>query len=189
MEQKIENWNGHNIRYVQLEDGSWWAVLKDICDVVDLSDPSSVSQRVDPKNLTKAVIKRVADFDSGQSKYDIRVKVGDDHTPNTREMLLVNEAGTYQIFWTSRKLEARQFLQWSSEVICKLRSIIGLKQFESYKLLNKDIQKNILWYLDALYWDEERKEVMISVTVQGGDVEQYSLIQYEKMNSKELINV
>lgn len=32
---KIENWCGHNIRFVKI-DGEWWAILKDICDALNL---------------------------------------------------------------------------------------------------------------------------------------------------------
>ncbi|MEG1011003.1 MAG: hypothetical protein RSE54_04030 [Ruthenibacterium sp.] len=32
---KIENWSGHDIRFVE-HNGEWWAVLKDVCDVLEL---------------------------------------------------------------------------------------------------------------------------------------------------------
>ena len=35
METRIENWNGYDIRFVNL-DGDWYAVLKDICDALRL---------------------------------------------------------------------------------------------------------------------------------------------------------
>ena len=32
---KIENWCGHDIRFVEI-NGEWWAILKDICDALNL---------------------------------------------------------------------------------------------------------------------------------------------------------
>lgn len=32
---KIENWNGHHIRFVDV-DGEWQAVLRDVCDALGL---------------------------------------------------------------------------------------------------------------------------------------------------------
>lgn len=36
MKNRTENWRGHSIRFVEI-DGNWWAVLKDICDALNLS--------------------------------------------------------------------------------------------------------------------------------------------------------
>ena len=44
MEIKIEKWADHDIRFVEV-NGEWRAVLKDICDALDLK----TSQRLDPK--------------------------------------------------------------------------------------------------------------------------------------------
>ena len=32
---RIEEWNGYKIRFVE-KDGEWWAVLKDVCDALEL---------------------------------------------------------------------------------------------------------------------------------------------------------
>ncbi len=87
-------------------------------------------------------------------------------------MLAVNEAGIYQALFASRKLEARKFQLWTFDVLKNLRSCVGLQQYEVMRMTEPDIQDQIDWILDSLYWDEERKCIMQSVTVQGGDVEQ-----------------
>ena len=87
-------------------------------------------------------------------------------------MLAVNEAGIYQALFASRKLEARKFQLWTFDVLKNLRSRVGLQQYEVMRMTEPDIQDQIDWILDSLYWDEERKCIMQSVTVQGGDVEQ-----------------
>ena len=37
MNMRIETWYGHDIRFVEI-DGEWWAILKDICDALNLKD-------------------------------------------------------------------------------------------------------------------------------------------------------
>ena len=43
---RTENWNGYEIRFVAV-DGEWWAVLKDVCDALSLSNPTVVASRID----------------------------------------------------------------------------------------------------------------------------------------------
>ncbi len=87
-------------------------------------------------------------------------------------MLAVNEIGIYEALFTSRRLEARKFRRWSASVMQKLRRNVGLEQYEVMRMTEPDVQEQIDWILDSLYWDEEKKCVMRSVTVAGGDVEQ-----------------
>lgn len=42
---RTENWCGHEIRFVEI-NGEWWAILKDICDALDLSR-SEVGEIID----------------------------------------------------------------------------------------------------------------------------------------------
>ena len=87
-------------------------------------------------------------------------------------MLGINELGIYEALFTSRKLEARKFRRWSATVMQKLRTRVGLEGYEIMRMTDSDVQADIDHILDTLYWDEEKKMVMQSVTVQGGDVEQ-----------------
>ena len=54
----------------------------------------------------------------------------------------------------------------------KFRKNVGLQGYEVMRMTEPEIQEQIDWVLDSLYWDEEKKCVMQSVTDQGGDVEQ-----------------
>lgn len=51
MKTRTENWRGHSIRFVEI-DGNWWAVLKDICDALNLSTWES------PKGLNRICSRR-----------------------------------------------------------------------------------------------------------------------------------
>lgn len=157
---RIETWCGYDIRFVEI-DGEWYAILKDICDALDLRT-DSVSQRLDPSMVERA---RVDVSDHNSTGVSSRAR-------KTQDMLAVNEIGIYEALFASRRLEARKFRRWSAEVMKKLRSKVGLAGYEVMKMTEPDTQDKIDWILDSLYYDEETGLVMQSVTVPGGDVDQ-----------------
>ena len=189
-EMRTENWCGYEIRFIEI-DGEWWAILKDICDALKLRT-DAIAQRLDPSMLERVRV----DVSDHLSKVDgsNHISNGDryDHKPvdridrgmigkdigrhpgenKTRWMLAVNELGIYEALFTSRKLEARKFRLWAGSVMKKLRSSVGLEGYEVMKMTEPDIQEQIDWILDSLYWDDEKKCVMQSITIHGGDVEQ-----------------
>lgn len=158
---RIETWCGYDIRFIEI-DGEWWAILKDICDALNLR-VKDVSQRLDP-----SMLERVSVETSEDGSNDLRSR-GEN---KTRQMLAVNEIGIYEALFASRRLEARKFRRWSATVMKKLRSSVGLAGYEVMRMTDKDIQDDIDHILDTLYWDDEKKMLMRSVTIQGGDVEQ-----------------
>lgn len=158
---RIENWQGYDIRFVEV-NGEWWAVLKDICDALGLRS-KDVSQRLHPDMMTRVCVETSKD-DSN----DVRSPGDNKH----RWMLAVNEMGIYEALFASRKLEARKFRFWSANIIKKLRKTVGLEGYQVMDMTRKDIQDEIDHIIDTLYWDSEKKCVMRSVTVQGGDAEQ-----------------
>ena len=169
MNIKTENWCGYDIRFVEL-NGEWWAILKDICDALDLKT-WKIAQRLDPSMLEKIRV-NVCDLPSKYIRSDPSSNVVNSRARKTKDMLAVNEIGIYEALFASRKLEARKFRRWTSTVMQKLRTSVGLEQYEVMRMTEPEIQDEIDNILDTLYWDEETKCVMQSVTVQGGDVEQ-----------------
>lgn len=157
---RIETWCGYDIRFVEI-DGEWYAILKDICDALDLRT-DSVSQRLDPSMVERV---RVDVSDHNSTGVSSRAR-------KTQDMLAVNEIGIYEALFASRRLEARKFRRWSAEVMKKLRSKVGLAGYEVMKMTEPDTQDKIDCILDSLYYDEETGLVMQSVTVPGGDVDQ-----------------
>lgn len=166
MNMRIEEWRGYKIRFVEY-NGEWYAVLKDLCDALDLRT-FKVSQRLDPRLMEKVKID-VCDIPSKEVRSRAR---------NTQVMLIVNECGIYEVLFASRKLEARKFRLWAASVLQRLRSAVGLQGYEVMRMTDEDIQDQIDSILDVLYWDDERKELMISVTEAGGQPEQYSFEEY-----------
>lgn len=166
MNMRVEEWCGYDIRFVE-HKGEWWAVLKDICDALDLKT-YKVSQRLDPRAMDRVRIETC----------DIPSKDNTSRARNTQDMLIVNECGVYEVIFSSKKLEARKFRMWAATVLQKLRSFVGLQGYEVMRMTDEDIQEQIDSILDVLYWDEDRKELMVSVTVEHGDVDQVPFDEY-----------
>lgn len=178
---RTENWYENDIRFVEI-NGEWYAILKDICDALKLRT-AKIAERLDP-NMLERVLVETSNVPLKDLRYDHksvdkidRCMIGKDISRQpgenkTRWMLAVNEAGIYQALFASRKLEARKFQLWTFDILKKLRKNVGLQGYEVMRMTEPEIQDEIDWILDSLYWDEEKKCVMQSVTIAGGDVEQ-----------------
>lgn len=184
---RVEDWCGYTIRFVEV-NGEWYAILKDICDALNLRT-KDVSKRIGSEMLERV---RIEVSEGGTTNFR------DEHKPvktlsndilgkelgrtpgenRTRWMLVVNEQGIYQALFASRKLEAQKFQRWTFEVLKKLRKSVGLAGYEVMRMTEPGIQSRIDWILDGLYYDDTTGKVMLSVTVQGGDVDQIPLDEY-----------
>lgn len=157
---RTEIWCGHKIRFIEV-NGEWWAILKDICDALDLRT-DKVAERLEPSMLERVPV------ESDHPSKGVR-SPGEN---KTRWMIAVNELGIYEALFASRRLEARKFRIWAGTVMQKLRKNVGLAQYEVMRITEPEIQEEIDNILDTLYWDEEKQMVMQSVTIRGGDVDQ-----------------
>ena len=88
------DFKGHQVRTLTFETGQTWWVLKDVCDALDLSNPSRVAQRLDSDEVTK---------------FDPNSGLG---SRSNEQVNIVNEAGLYKIVLRSDKPEAREFQRW-----------------------------------------------------------------------------
>ena len=193
-EMKIENWCGYDIRFINI-DGEWWAILKDICDALKLRT-DKIASRLEASMLERVKVEvsnhpsKVDRYKDGSNDFEyehqpvkvvnnaiIGKDIGRQPGENkTRWMLAVSELGIYEALFASRRLEARKFRLWAGSVMQKLRQRVGLQQYEVMQMTDPKVQEEIDWILDSLYWDDEKKCVMQSVTVQGGDVIQKEFI-------------
>lgn len=167
---RIENWCGYNIRFVNIKD-NWYAVLKDLCDALGLR-PAKVNERLSPDMLEKVVVPTSEVPSKDVTSDHLSKGVASSRARKSQQMLVVSEEGIYETLFASRKLEARKFRRWTFKTLKRLRSDVGLKGYEVLKMTDSEVQDEIDFILDTLYWDPEKKCVMQSVTVQGGDVEQ-----------------
>lgn len=123
MNIRVENWLGHEIRFVEKNPGDWLAVLKDITDSLGLTT-KKVSQRLDDEVLSTHLIP--------------------DALGRLQEMLIVNEYGIYETIFESRKREAKEFKRWVFEILKQLRQTSGLEGFQVFRMLDKEHQREAM---------------------------------------------
>lgn len=176
----------YTIRFIKVND-IWYAVLKDICDAMDMST-WGIAQRINPNMLLKRSIPTKDNHISNE--------VMSKPYHNTHKMLLISEQGIFRAFVGAKKLRARKFTDWWTEMLVKLRQSIGLEGFQVMDMLDEKVQNHINEqldrflpefdpYIDNIYFDETTGKLMQSITVAGGDVEQveytgdeYKVVQY-----------
>lgn len=99
-ELQVFNYNQKQVRTAQI-NGETWFVLKDVCDILGLTDTNKIAARLESDELT-----RIKFVSGGQ----------------TREMLCINESGLYNVILRSDKPEAKPFRKWvTSEVLPSIR--------------------------------------------------------------------
>ena len=126
---KRESWAGHSIRFVE-RSGEWWAVAQDVCEALGL------------KQVTRAMssLKNVQQYNVGDltnSKVTSRAR-------DTQAMNIIGEKDIYRLIFKSRKPEAEAFQDWVYETIRELRKASGLEGYETFKLLDKEHQKEAM---------------------------------------------
>lgn len=96
-EVQIFNYNGNEVRTVQVNDETWW-VLKDVCEVLDIKNPTMIADRLE---------------DDERSKFNLG---------RQGEVNVINESGLYNVILRSDKPEAKPFRKWvTSEVLPSIR--------------------------------------------------------------------
>ena len=93
-------YSGNQLRTVKQADGLWW-VLRDVCDVLGLSTPARVAERLDADEKGVSLI----------------------HTPGgEQKVTIINEPGLYSVILRSDKPEAKAFKRWvTGEVLPSIR--------------------------------------------------------------------
>lgn len=99
-DMQIFTYNSNEVRTVEM-NGEPWFVLKDVCEVLGLTDTGRTAERLDPDELTRTTL-----VSGGQN----------------REMFVINESGLYSVILRSDKPKAKAFRKWvTSEVLPSIR--------------------------------------------------------------------
>ena len=94
------NYEGQQVRTVE-KDGETWFVAKDVCDILELTNPTEALHGLDSDELTSVILRA-----GGQN----------------REMNAITESGVYALVFRSRKPEAKKFSRWvRREVLPEIR--------------------------------------------------------------------
>ena len=121
--EKLEQWNGHGIRFVE-HNGEWWAVAKDITSALGLKNNSRAISTL------KGVTKSYTLTNGGK-----------------QQVTIIDEKAIYKLVFKSRKKEAEEFQDWVFEIIKQLRQQTGLEGFQAFRMLDKQHQKNAMTLL------------------------------------------
>ena len=101
-ELQIFKYQDKQIRTVERNGEPWW-VLKDVCEVLEISNPTVTASRLDADEVTK--------FDLGGL---------------SGETNIINEAGLYNVILRSDKPQAKPFRRWvTNEVLPTIRKTGG----------------------------------------------------------------
>lgn len=100
-ELQIFTYQQNAVRTVE-RDGEPWFVLKDVCDVLNLTTPARVAERLDKDEVSQTHLT--------------------DSLGRQQETTIINESGLYSVILRSDKPEAKPFRKWvTSEVIPAIR--------------------------------------------------------------------
>lgn len=95
------NYNGSPVRTVKFPNGNDGFIAKDVCDILDLGNPSQTLTRLDE---------------------DEKGIISTDTPGGVQELQAVTESGLYSLVLGSRKPEAKQFKRWvTHEVLPMIR--------------------------------------------------------------------
>lgn len=129
--KEFEIFNYKNLGSVRTyigEDSEPWFCLKDVCDVLGLTDPSKVASRLE-RGYTNSI------------RVGVQTGIKKDGTPSIQEvpMIFIDEGNLYEAIGRSRKSEAKEFMNWVyREVLPSLRKSkrFGAPRYESAELDN-----------------------------------------------------
>lgn len=94
---QIFSYNGSQVRTVEKDGQPWW-VLKDVCEVLEVKNPSDVFKRLDEDERGRLNLGRQG------------------------EANIINESGLYNVILRSDKPQAKPFRKWvTSEVLPTIR--------------------------------------------------------------------
>lgn len=154
--------NDKEIRFIEKED-EYWAVAGDVAKVLGYRDAPSMTRNIDKDDITTHIMRSN--------------KKGN---PN---ITIISEYGIYEAIWNSRRDEAREFKKWVKQVIKELRQAIGLKQYEVFRMLDKEKQKEAMAIIQRVHKSDEPINYIKANTIANKATS--TAFGYEKMIGKE----
>lgn len=124
---QVFNFESHDVR-TQLNSDEVWFCLKDVCDILELSNPSVVMDRLKESGRTKLNLGRAGDA------------------------WFIDEKNLYRVIFQSRKPQAERFQDWVyDEVLPTLRKTGKFEVVQDSYMIDDPIER-------AKRWIEEQEE-------------------------------
>ena len=92
---QVFSYEGKEVRTIAKSGEPWW-VLKDVCEVLELSNSRMVAERLDEDEKGVSIV---------------------DTLGGKQELTVISESGLYNVILLSRKPEARKFKRWVTHEI------------------------------------------------------------------------
>ena len=135
MNELMYSFRDNNVRVVMKNNGAWF-VLKDVCDILEIGNPSDVVKRIPEKNLHLDTI---------------------EGSVGKRYGYLTNEYGIYEIIFTSRKKQAIEFKEWVFEEVLPSIRKNGIYATEDFTKKALEDPQFMIDALTALKKEREEK--------------------------------
>lgn len=144
MNIRVENWNGHDIRFVEKESSEWWAVASDVAKALGYRMASDMTRFLDSEEKGTHIV-RMEEV--------------------SRKMSLISETGIYEAVFNSRRGEAKDFKRWVKQLIKTLRQSTGLEGFQIFRMLDKDHQREAMRNLSGSLRQPVRRDFIKANTI------------------------
>ncbi|MCI2863174.1 Bro-N domain-containing protein [Staphylococcus hominis] len=158
--------NGMEIRFIE-KDGEHWAIASDISKVLGFRDAQTTVRYL--PNHTRGTLKERT---TSKKKYARKYQ---DYT-------VINEKGIYRLIMRSNKKEAEDFQDWICDVLVELRQATGLKDYEAFRMTDKQIQKDAMNKLKEANQTAKRVDYIKANTI--SDKATSTLYGFKKMIKK-----
>ncbi|WP_049417787.1 BRO-N domain-containing protein [Staphylococcus hominis] len=152
--------NDTEIRFIE-KDGKHWAIASDIATVLGFRD-SYTAIRVLPIHV--------------KDTHKVRTLGGE------QNMSIINEKGIYRLIMRSNKKEVEDFQDWICDVLVELRQATGLKDYETFRMTDKQIQKDAMNKLKEANQTAKRVDYIKANTI--SDKATSTLYGFKKMIKK-----
>lgn len=148
MQLRVEKWNGFPIRFVGSDD-DWKAIGFDVAKALGYKRPND-ALKLHVENKDKRLINLGSLLNQAEtSKTGSTVKQRRTSKGGSPVMLVISEFGIYDLVFSSKMKQAKEFKRWVYQVIQQLRKQAGLNEYEAFKMLDTRIQKQAMQRLDA----------------------------------------
>lgn len=159
MQLRVEKWNGNSIRFIGSND-DWKAIVFDVAKALGYKQPDH------------AIKQHVSEQDKQLINLGSLLNQAVTSKSGSPVMLVISEFGIYDLVFSSKMKQAKEFKRWVYQVIKHIRKQAGLQGYEAFRMLDKRIQKQAMQRLDA---DNEVDYIKANVITNKAIANKYGL--------------
>jgi prophage antirepressor-like protein len=131
---KIESWNGHEIRFVEIA-GEWEAIAKDVAQALNYTDTFNLKRNVDAEEIHENPLTDLT-ASASEALHSEFHRVG--------KVTTISEPGIYEATFNSKNPKAVEFKRWVTHYLKTIRKQSGLEQYEMFRMMDKEHQKAVM---------------------------------------------